>query len=267
MNGKSCTVTLTALMLLTTSVLAQGGKEGIDVARTLFEAHHIDATLVLASHDGQQMSVYNPARAETRFLAASTFKIPNTLIALDAGVVASRDSQFIWDGKDRGLPFWNRDHTLATAIQYSCVWCYQEIAREVGREKYVRELARLDYGSQTVGDTIDRFWLNGELTISAVEQVRFLRDLVSYKLPYRRDHIDLLKDILLVEEGESYRIYAKSGWSGSAVTPQVGWYVGFMETSAVTWLFAMNMQVNDESQLPLRIEITTASLKALLADH
>lgn len=263
MMSKSGSLSLVALLFITQVSLAEPSKRAIDVARNLFDAHNLDGTLVVASLEGDQESVYNPDRASKRFLAASTFKIPNTLIALDAGVVTSRDSTFTWDGRDRGLPFWNRDHTLASAIRFSCVWCYQEIARKVGRERYVEALARMDYGSQTVGDEVDMFWLNGELKISALEQVAFLRKLVSYELPYRREHIDIVKDIMLVDATEDYRIHAKSGWSGSAVSPQVGWYVGFFESAAGSWLFAMNMQVDDEADLPLRIDIATAALMAL----
>lgn len=264
MMSKTGSLTLVALLFITQVSLAEQSKRAIDVAGNLFDAHDLVGTLVVASLEGDQESVYNPDRAGKRFLAASTFKIPNTLIALDAGVVTSRDSTFTWDGQDRGLPFWNRDHTLASAIRVSCVWCYQEIARKVGRERYVEALARLGYGNQAVGDEVDMFWLNGELTISALEQVTFLQKLVNYELPYRREHVDIVKDILLVEETDDYRIYAKSGWSGSAVSPQVGWYVGFIETAAHTWLFAMNMQVDDEADLPLRIDITTAALRELL---
>jgi beta-lactamase class D len=267
MTGKRQIILLLAAVLAGQSSVAQSGKAATDIARDLFRSHDIVATFAVASADGQVESVYNPERAAERFAAASTFKIPNTLIALDAGVVTSRDSTFTWDGRDRGLPFWNRDHTLASAIRFSCVWCYQEMARQVGREKYAEELARMDYGNQFLGDTPDRFWLNGDLKISALEQIRFLRKLFNDELPYRREHVDLLKEIMLVEEGEGYRIHAKTGWTGAAVTPQVGWYVGFMEAGAKTWLFAMNMQVDREADLPLRIEITKEALQTLLPER
>lgn len=61
------------------------------------------------------------------FSPASTFKIPNTLIALNEGVV-TKDSVIVWDKKIREYESWNKDQTLLTAFKSSCVWCYQEFA-------------------------------------------------------------------------------------------------------------------------------------------
>jgi beta-lactamase class D len=73
--------------------------------------------------------------------------------------------------------------------------------------------------------------------------------------------VDVLKEIMQVEKNAEYSLYAKSGWA--TTTPQVGWYVGFVETGAGTWLFAMNMQVDNRAQVGMRKKLTIASLQAL----
>ena len=156
---------------------------------------------------------------------------------------------------------WNSDQTLESALKVSCVWCYQEIARQVGSEKYESVLAQIDYGNHSTGNHVDLFWLNGDLRISAAEQIRFLARLFNYELPFRREHVDVLKDIMQAETNPEYSLYAKSGWA--ATTPQVGWYVGFVETGIGTWVFAMNMQVDNRAQVRLRKELTIAALQAL----
>ncbi len=46
-------------------------------------------------------------------LPASTYKIPNSLIALETGVVEDPDKDvFKWDGVKRSIEAWNRDHTM-----------------------------------------------------------------------------------------------------------------------------------------------------------
>ncbi len=94
-------------------------------------------------------------------------------------------------------------------------------------------LARIDYGNQTVGSDVERFWLNGDLQISTAEQIEFLRRLYEYELPFSREHVNVLKDIMLIEKNDQYSLYAKSGWA--TITPQVGWFVGFVEAGAQTW--------------------------------
>jgi len=224
----------------------------------LFRAHGVVAALVVESQDGQTRYVVNRDRAGERFSPASTFKIANTLIALDAGVVTSSDTPFKWDGTVRSVPQWNRDQTLKSAFRVSCVWCYQEIARKVGKARYEQALSRLDYGNARVGDSVDQFWLNGDLRISALEQIDFLRKLTAYALPYSRAQVDILREIMRVEQTDGYAVYAKSGWSG-----QVGWYVGFVELQQATWLFAFNLRVDNDDQVALRAPLTMEALRML----
>lgn len=233
----------------------------IDSVAKIFHAAGVVATFIVSTTDGKTIKVYNDSRSSVRFSPASTFKIPNTLIALDAGFVTSKGTIFTWDGKDKGLPRWNQDQTLESAFKVSCVWCYQKIARKVGAERYGSALATLDYGNQSIGNEIDRFWLNGELRISAREQIEFLGRLYNYTVPFRREYVDILKDIMLTERTDSYSIYAKSGWA--ATTPQVGWYVGFVTKHDESWLFAMNMQVDRPEQVALRVELTHRALRVL----
>ena len=50
-------------------------------------------------------------------LPASTFKIPNSLIALETGVVTDPDKDvFPWDGVKRPIEAWNKDHTMRSAM-------------------------------------------------------------------------------------------------------------------------------------------------------
>lgn len=227
----------------------------------VFEADGVLGTIVVAAAASDQVYVHNRERSTTRFSPASTFKIPNTLIALDAKVVASAESTFTWDGHERDVPAWNRDQTLQSALQVSCVWCYQEIARAVGFDRYTDALAAMDYGNQRLGRHIDQFWLNGDLQISAVEQIEFLKKMLDYSLSFQRRHVDILKSIMLVERTADYTLYAKTGWTGAEL--HVGWYVGYIVTGEGTWLFAMNMRMDTAQQAALRKELTMQSLRAL----
>lgn len=257
--------TLTALTLIVSATISPAGntqeKAEIDAVARVFAAEDVAGTIVVVSADGSTRYVHNDARSNTRFSPASTFKMPNTLIALDAGVVASANSTFKWDGKERGLAAWNRDQTLRSAFQVSCVWCYQEIARTVGNDRYAGALAAIDYGNQRLGDHVDQFWLNGDLQISANEQIAFLRKIFDQSLPFQRKHLDTLKAIMLIEQTADYALFAKTGWTGAEL--YVGWYVGYVEKSDKTWLFAMNMRMDSAEQAALRKDLTMRSLRAL----
>ena len=254
-------IVLLATLTLSSCAHNRTADPRIEAIDDLFRSEGIVATFVAEAADGGKVFIYNDSRSSVRFSPASTFKIPNTLIALDTQAVASKDSIFEWDGTDKGIQQWNQDHTLESAFRVSCVWCYQNLARSVGRERYRSALAALNYGNQIVGNEVDAFWLNGDLKISAREQIKFLRKVSDYTIPFRREYVDTLKNIMLVERTDSHSMYAKTGWA--ATTPQVAWYVGFVTTGDATWFFAMNMRVDRPEQAALRKELAIRSLRML----
>ena len=54
--------------------------------------------------------------------------------------------------------------------------------------------------------------------------------------------------------------WAKTGWA-TRVKPQVGWYVGYVETSNDVWFFATNIETRNEMDLPLRQKLTREALR------
>jgi beta-lactamase class D len=227
----------------------------------LFADARVTGTLVLARLDGQEVMVHNAERARQRLPVASTFKVFNSLIALEEGAISGIDEVLPWDGRQHAYADWNRDQTLSSAFAVSCVWCYQQLAERIGAERYRVHLARADYGELQEPFVTAEFWLDGSLKISAEEQVRFLRQVIERRLPYRPETYDGLRAIMLADQGTDFRLYAKTGWAARA-TPQIGWYVGYVETAETTWIFALNLDTRDASDLPLRQSLTRASLRA-----
>src|SRR4051812_14112506 len=149
------------------------------------------------------------------FLPASTFKIPNSLIALETGVVEDPDKDvFKWDGVKRDIEAWNRDHTLRSAIAASAVPVYQEIARRIGAERMQQHVDLLDYGNHNIGGGIDQFWLTGELRIDPIQQIDFVDRLRRGVLPVSKRSQDLVRDILPVTKVGEAVIRAKTGLLG-----------------------------------------------------
>ncbi|MGK0373624.1 MAG: beta-lactamase class D [Arenicella sp.] len=237
------------------------GFDELDPVYKVFRSNNAEATLIVASADGKIEKVFNQERSLIRFSPASTFKILNTLIALKLTPISSAESLFKWDGKVRQNLAWNKNHTLNSAFKVSCVWCYQSIAREIGVSKYAEELNAAAYGNRHVSAPVDLFWLNGVVKISASEQIDFLRRLVNNTLPYKLSDTQVLKEIMLVDKNSDYALYAKSGWTGPEL--ETGWYVGYIETSNDTFVFAMNMRMSAAKQAPLRKKLVIESLQAL----
>ncbi len=242
---------LITILFLTNSFLFAQDLE----LETIFKNKQVDGTIVIESLNTKKIYIYNDQRAETLFSPASTFKIPNTLIALNEGVV-TKDSVIVWDKKIREYEFWNKDQTLQTAFKTSCVWCYQEFASKIGIKKYEKYLEELDYGNKTIGNDVRRFWLDESLKITTFEQIKFLKRLYTNDLPFKIEDMNSLKEIMIDEKNEDYTIRAKTGWEG-----KYGWYVGFVETKNDVWFFALNIDTKSKDDLPKRKAITLEALK------
>jgi beta-lactamase class D len=192
---------------------------------------------------------YNEERCRRRFSPFSTFKIPNSLIGLETGVI--KDAEFVipwdrvkyppenWDTE----PFkhWGQDHSLRTAIKYSVVWYYRELASRVGAERMNQYLESLGYGNRDASGGIDRFWLDSSLRISADEQVEFLKAFYQGRLPVSKRSLDIVKEIITLEQTDSYKLSGKTG-GGPIGERALGWFVGYLETKGNVYFFALNIE-------------------------
>jgi beta-lactamase class D len=218
-----------------------------------FIGYKVDEYLIVAS---------DKDRSGQPQLPASTFKIPNSLIALETGVVGDPDKDvFKWDGVTRSIDAWNKDHTMRTAIAASVVPVYQEIARRIGVERMQKYLDLFEYGNRDIGGGIDQFWLTGNLRIDPVQQVDFVDRLRRGVLPVSKRSQQLVRDILPVTKSGDSIIRAKTGLLGAEVgKPSLGWVVGWAEKGNAQTVFALNMDCREPRHIPDRMKLTQQCL-------
>ncbi len=219
-------------------------------AEDVFARQQMSGTFAAYDAGADRLIVLNPGRAETRFVPASTFKIPNSLIALEVGAVKDADEVFRYDGKPRRVAAWQKDMTLREAVTASNVPVFQEIARRVGLDAYRDWLAKLDYGNREAGDVVDRFWLEGPLAISAIEQARFIARLADGALPMSARPQAIVREIIRIEEKDGRTLFAKTGWDG-----KIGWWAGWVERGDRKTAFALNMDMTRIEDAPKRISL------------
>jgi beta-lactamase class D len=236
----------------------------------IFSKAKVSGTFVLYDPSVQRLVGHDRKRAETRFIPASTFKIPNSLIGLSTGAVGSVDEVFYHDdGKPKFLKSWEHDMGLREAIKTSNVFAYRELARRIGLKRMQDNIAALDFGNADIGKTVDTFWLEGPLKISAVEQAVFLVRLAQGQLPYPASVQAAVREIATLETGDDWTLYGKTGWAAKD-KPGIGWFVGWVEQGGKPYGFALNIDVPEDdgssalsAALSKRTEVAKASLRAL----
>lgn len=196
-----------------------------------FESYDGSAVIVdLNSSDTKHFGTFT----DERLSPCSTFKILNSLIALDSHVIKDENEILPWDGKIRQYDFWNKDHSMRSAISVSAVWFYQELARRIGEKRMSGMVSKVDYGNNDTSKALIDFWLGeGSLKISLREQVLFLSQLIRQDLPFSKRSIEIVKDIMKLDNTFS----GKTGSCGG-----VGWFVGFSQKPQSTKVFAFALK-------------------------
>lgn len=175
-----------------------------------YEEHQVQGSFILYDQKNDRYTYYNQEQTNTPFTPASTFKICNSLIALETGAVKDEHTVSKWDQKERPVPAWNADTDMRNAFKNSTVWFYQELAKRVGEEKMKFWLKKANYGNGDISGGIDGFWLWGGLRITPAQQIDFLRNL----------HQNL----------------------------HVSWYVGYITTANNVYYFSNCIQTKDKKE-------------------
>lgn len=228
---------------------------------TFFAEHEAQGTIMVLDQRGETPAawVFNESRAQTPYSPASTYKIPHALFALDAGIVHDEFQVFKWDGVQRSYEPWNRDQNLRTSMRHSVVWVYQSFAQELGKAKAREYLNKIAYGNADPSGEDEPYWVEGNLRITAAEQMAFLQRLYRNELPFDIQHQRLVKDIMIVQADRDWVLRAKTGWEG-----RMGWWVGWVEQPTGPVFFVLNIDTpNRFKDLHKREAITRAILRSI----
>lgn len=245
-----------ALLFITIAVKAQDFKK-------YFDEYDLKGSFVMYDMTADKYVIYDSVRCSTRFTPASTFKLPNSIIGLETGIIADEYFVIKWDST-KSRETCNHDMTLKDAIKYSCVWYYKELARRVGAEKMQEMLNNFNYGNKDISNGVDKFWLEGSLKISQLEQIEFLKKLYKYQLPVSKRSIDILKNIIVLDSNSNYIMRGKTGW-GFENNTDIGWLVGWIEKAGNAYFYAINVETDKENPKfgEARRKITESILKEL----
>ncbi|HEU4608797.1 MAG TPA: penicillin-binding transpeptidase domain-containing protein [Chitinophagaceae bacterium] len=212
--------------------------------------------------------VYNlPRFSDSAYLPASTFKIVNSLIGLETGVVRDDSTVIAWDSIRRGRPECETDLAMIDAFRISCPSWYQELARRIGKEKMQYYLDTLGYASKygrfQIKNNLDTFWLDNSARITADEELGLVKKLYFDQLPFQKRTQEIVRKMMLIEDNANYRMGYKTGWGFNRDGHSIGWLVGWIEENKHPYFFVLQLEHPDRNFNigPLRMQILKAILK------
>src|SRR5205809_2466551 len=169
-----------------------------------FYQYHVTGTFGLFNNGQAQFTIYNLKRfTDSAYLPASTFKIVNSLVGLQTGIITNEKMVIPWDSIKRWNEDWNKDLSMEEAFKVSALPYYQEVARRVGKDTMQHWLDTLGYGARygraVIKTRIDSFWLDNSIKITADEQVGLVKKLYFDQLPFQKRSQDIVKKVMLQE--------------------------------------------------------------------
>lgn len=210
-----------------------------------FDARQVDGCFTMLNNTDGGITVYNMALDTFRATPASTFKIVNSLVGLQTGVITDEKMIIKWDDIERPRKEWNKDLDMTSAFKVSAVPYYQEVARRIGKDNMKKWIDTLSYGNKDMSGPIDSFWLNNHLKISPDEQLGLMKRLYFDQLPFRKSVQQTLRNVMLQEDNTAYRLSYKTGWGYDEQNNNIGWIVGWIEENMHVYFFALLIKSPD----------------------
>lgn len=201
-------------------------------------------------------------------LPASTFKIVNSLIALETKAISTANDTLKWDGKEKShlgtvITAWNQDTDLKGAFKNSTIWFYEVLSQKIGKKKYKKTLKKLKYGNGDISQAKDDFWNYGDFEVTPKNQVEFLIQLSQNQLPFSPENMDLVKEMMVLEKKDNTILRGKTGWTLKDCL-NIGWFIGYLSTNDNQYFFATRVIDSTETKNPYfaksRVEITNKVL-------
>ena len=230
-----------------------------------FSENKVEGCFALLNNNTGNFTVYNLKRyRDSAFLPASTFKIVNSLIGQQTGIIDNDSMVIKWDGKVRRVPEWNQDLSMYRAFRVSAVPYFQEVARRIGKDTMQQWLDTLHYGTTAIKTKIDTFWLDNSLKISPDEELGLVKRLYFDQLPFHQINQAIVKKAMLFEDTPEYKLSYKTGWGFKENGHHLGWIVGYIEENKHPYFFVLNLEsaAKDFDMPAVRMKL----LKEILAD-
>lgn len=240
--------------LITNRIIAQSVTESeiiVPEFQTIIDSANVEGAILIYDFKGGKYYSNDFEWSKKGNLPASTFKIANSIIALETGIVENDSTLFKWNGEARNLKNWEQDLIFRDAFHFSCVPCYQEVARKIGVNKMIEYLDKLEYGNIIVNSTnIDMFWLEGESHINLFQQIDFLMRFYQSELSISTRTEGIMKRMMVIEKNDEFKLSGKTGWSIRNGNNN-GWFVGYVESQSKTYFFATNVEPKEQFDMDM----------------
>ncbi|BDQ12419.1 penicillin-binding transpeptidase domain-containing protein [Sediminibacterium sp. TEGAF015] len=198
-----------------------------------FDSAGVKGSFALFNNGTGDFTIFNLNRyKDSAFSPAATFNIVQSLVALETGVVADEHMVIQLDTAV----------TMETAFKKAETPYFQEVSRRMGKDTLQFWLDSLSYGNHQIGKSIDSFWLNNTLKVTADEQLGLVKRLFFNQLPFQKRSHEIVRKMMLQESNANYQLSYTDGITVLENGKQLAWIAGWIEENKHPYFFVLNME-------------------------
>ena len=149
---------------------------------------------------------------------------------------------------------------MESAVKNSVNWYFQDIDKQIGKEKLQSYYKKMAYGNYNLAGRVSDYWLESSLEISPVEQVQMLKDFYTNSMIFKKENIHTVKNALKLSEKNGAVLSGKTGTGAVNGKNINGWFIGYVEKGGKTFIFAANIQNEDNAKGSTAANITLSIL-------
>lgn len=205
-----------------------------------FDSASVKGSFALFNNGTGDFAIYNLNRyKDSAYSPAGTYNIVHSLIALETGVVSDENMTIQLDSAV----------SMETAFKQSVDPYFQEVAKRIGKDTLQFWLDSLAYGNHQIGKSVDSFWLNNTLKLTADEQLGLVKKLFFNQLPFQKRTHEIVKKMMLQESNANYQLSYKDGLTLLENGKQLAWVAGWIEENKHPYFFVLNLEGPSNSQM------------------
>ena len=211
-----------------------------------FTQHGVTGSFALFDNGAGSFTTYHFKQyLDSAYQPNATFNIVTALIGLQTGTIANERMVIpltpaaVTQGNNDSS---NHSPNFDTAMAHNITAYFQEVARRTGKEKMQFWLDSLKYGNHLIGNSVDSFWMNNTLTITADEQLGLIKRLYFGQLPFDKTWQVLIKRLLMKENNANYQLAYITGEGVLPNQQQIGWVLGWIEENKHPYFFVLNTE-------------------------
>ena len=266
-------------LFLFVSIQSQGQDRDIGLQYILNEKD-IEGAMLFFDKENNEYFTTSKGAVRRRYRPGTMFHLFSTLMFYQLGIVKDSTTQLKWNGEPYlfdgyNVPVWNKDTHLAEAFRNGTEWYFSELSDDIEYKYFKKYIKKSKYGTITSSRMPARdFWHGGrgKLSITMKNQIKFLRRFRANKLPFDKENIAKVKELMLEKTTNAYSLYGKVGTSQMKElfyddVRDMGWYCGFVETDDNVYYFISYVEKswNDDREdfFELRRQVVHKGLKHL----